>query len=311
MWGQRNSHALCTEGLFRLSSSAEELKAIKLRFDNDGDADVAGASVHAVANLLKAYLREMPSPLLSHSRYFDIVHSQHHRTAAAKAEALCQIIQQLTPIRRRLLSALVQLCRQVALFSDDNKMPLPNLMIVLMPNILRAPADDILTEMANAKEGSEAIMMILQGFHIDDDLNVYITTKEGIDKAVSEAEAVHWRQVDELETAVLVDPTDITKWRQLGATRFMRGLSSAAIEAYTRALELDPQSYEVRLEMAVIYEEMGERALAKDSYKESARLKPESVQVMQSMTSFLDKNGLLPRESKEMETSVFPDPRFR
>ena len=38
-------------------------------------------------------------------------------------------------------------------------------------------------------------------------------------------------------------------------------------------------SYEVRLEMAVIYEEMGERALAKDSYKESARLKPESVQV--------------------------------
>ena len=56
------------EGIFRLSGSTMTIKQLRERFNNEGDVDLLSDpthyDVHAVASLLKAYLRELPNTVL-------------------------------------------------------------------------------------------------------------------------------------------------------------------------------------------------------------------------------------------------------
>ena len=58
------------EGIFRLSGSTITIKQLRERFNNEGDVDLVGEEahydVHAVASLLKAYLRELPTTVLGY-----------------------------------------------------------------------------------------------------------------------------------------------------------------------------------------------------------------------------------------------------
>jgi hypothetical protein len=69
-----------TEGIFRLSGAASAVQALKQRLDtatafapdmSDWPRLVQGLSVdgHAVAGVLKLYLRELPDPLLTRHLY--------------------------------------------------------------------------------------------------------------------------------------------------------------------------------------------------------------------------------------------------
>ena len=57
------------EGIFRLSGSTNVIRQLKERFDAEGDVNLLQSSefydVHAVAGLLKQYLRDLPPPLLT------------------------------------------------------------------------------------------------------------------------------------------------------------------------------------------------------------------------------------------------------
>ena len=58
------------EGIFRMSGSNTLIKNLKTRFNAEGDIDLLGSDepyydVHAVASLLKGYLRELPQPILT------------------------------------------------------------------------------------------------------------------------------------------------------------------------------------------------------------------------------------------------------
>lgn len=57
------------EGIFRLSGSAHVIRQLKERFDAEGDVNLLQSSdcsdPHAIAGLLKQYLRELPPPLLT------------------------------------------------------------------------------------------------------------------------------------------------------------------------------------------------------------------------------------------------------
>lgn len=62
------------EGLFRIPGSLSEVKRLKMGFET-GLCDLTDRvrDPHAVAGTLKAYLRELPDPLLSHSLYSELI----------------------------------------------------------------------------------------------------------------------------------------------------------------------------------------------------------------------------------------------
>lgn len=66
------------EGIFRLSGSNVVIKGLRDRFNNEGDFDFLADDnyydVHAVASLLKLYLRELPSSILTRELHLDFLH---------------------------------------------------------------------------------------------------------------------------------------------------------------------------------------------------------------------------------------------
>lgn len=65
------------EGIFRLSGSNVVIKALRERFNTEGDVDFLADDhyydVHAVASLLKLYLRELPSTVLTRELHLDFL----------------------------------------------------------------------------------------------------------------------------------------------------------------------------------------------------------------------------------------------
>ena len=69
--------AASEEGIFRLSGSNVVIKSLRHRFDAEGDvnflADDQHYDIHAVASLLKMYLRELPSSVLTRELHLDFL----------------------------------------------------------------------------------------------------------------------------------------------------------------------------------------------------------------------------------------------
>jgi hypothetical protein len=63
------ARGLTTEGIYRLSGFAEEIEAIKMAFDKDGEkADLSQEkypNVNVITGALKSYLRLLPIPLIT------------------------------------------------------------------------------------------------------------------------------------------------------------------------------------------------------------------------------------------------------
>ena len=66
------------EGIFRLSGSSVVIKSLRERFNSEGDVNFLAESqyydVHAVASLLKMYLRELPASVLTRELHLDFLH---------------------------------------------------------------------------------------------------------------------------------------------------------------------------------------------------------------------------------------------
>lgn len=72
----RAKRAISEEGIFRLSGSNIVIKGLRDRFNNEGDIKLLDGQyydVHAVASLLKLYLRELPSSILTRELHLDFL----------------------------------------------------------------------------------------------------------------------------------------------------------------------------------------------------------------------------------------------
>jgi RalA-binding protein 1 len=71
-------NAVSEEGLYRLSGSNSTMKALKERFNQEGDVQLLAAKeeydVHVVAGLLKMWLRELPTSVLTREHRMDFLH---------------------------------------------------------------------------------------------------------------------------------------------------------------------------------------------------------------------------------------------
>ncbi|KAK3507416.1 hypothetical protein QTP70_019653 [Hemibagrus guttatus] len=141
---------LHVEGLFRVPGNSIRQQALRelLNSGADVDLDTGDYHPHDAATLLKAFLGELPEPLLTHRHYhahlkiaeITLFDERGNKTSMPnkerQIEALQLLFMLLPPANRSLLKLLLDLLYQTAKQQDKNKMSAFNLALMFAPHII-------------------------------------------------------------------------------------------------------------------------------------------------------------------------------
>ncbi|MCJ1399684.1 hypothetical protein MMC11_002886 [Xylographa trunciseda] len=127
------------EGIFRLSGSNVVIKALRERFNVEGDIDLLAQGqyydVHAVASLLKLYLRELPTTVLTRELHLDFLQVLELEDKPSKIEAYNVLVHKLPLANWTLVRALSAFLISIVNKSNINKMSVRNVGIVFSPTL--------------------------------------------------------------------------------------------------------------------------------------------------------------------------------
>ncbi len=89
--------AASEEGIYRLSGSSAVIKGLKDRFNAEGDVDLLAESYdpHAVAGLLKTFLRELPSSVLTRELHMEFMRVNDLANRAQRIDELGRLVSML------------------------------------------------------------------------------------------------------------------------------------------------------------------------------------------------------------------------
>lgn len=122
-------NAIAEEGIFRLSGSNTVIRSLKERFNTEGDVnlitDDTYYDVHAVASLLKLYLRELPASILTRDLHLDFLHTLDI-VGNDKIVVLNALVNRLPRPNRALLEALSAFMLLIVNNVGVNKMSVRN-----------------------------------------------------------------------------------------------------------------------------------------------------------------------------------------
>ncbi|CAK4034556.1 Rho-type GTPase-activating 2 [Lecanosticta acicola] len=154
-------NAIAEEGIFRLSGSNTVIRALKDRFNAEGDvnllADENYYDVHAVASLLKMYLRELPASILTRDLHLDFLKCLEI-SGDEKVIAINNLVNRLPAANRALLEALSAFMLLVVNNVEANKMNVRNLGVVFSPTLnLPGPLISLLVEEQRTIFGPELV----------------------------------------------------------------------------------------------------------------------------------------------------------
>ncbi|KAI1151044.1 hypothetical protein F4825DRAFT_376410 [Nemania diffusa] len=132
-------NAIMEEGIFRLSGSNLVIKQLRERFNQEGDVnlitDETYYDIHAVASLLKLYLRELPTTILTRDLHMQFVAVTEMVNHPEKIAALSELVQRLPLANETLLKYLIAFMIKIINHSDMNKMTVRNVGIVFSPTL--------------------------------------------------------------------------------------------------------------------------------------------------------------------------------
>ncbi|KAG6890294.1 hypothetical protein C0995_009500 [Termitomyces sp. Mi166 len=127
------------EGIYRLSGSSAVIKNLKDRFNMEGDVDLLASDEywdpHAIAGLLKSFLRELPASILTrdlHLRFLAVIDFVNPQE---RIRELSQLIAALPLANYSLLRALTAHLILIVQNSSVNKMTMRNVGIVFSPTL--------------------------------------------------------------------------------------------------------------------------------------------------------------------------------
>ncbi|KAJ8712771.1 hypothetical protein PYW08_008075 [Mythimna loreyi] len=130
-----------SEGIYRVSGFADEIEALKMAFDRDGEAaDLSVYSnINVVAGTLKLYLRLLPVPLITYEVHPKLVQAIQMKSQAQQIAALRECLDSLPPAHFNCLQYMVQHLHRVSQQADVNKMSAHNLSTVFAPTLVATP----------------------------------------------------------------------------------------------------------------------------------------------------------------------------
>lgn len=131
--------AILEEGIFRLSGSNVVIKQLRERFNTEGDinlvTDEQYYDIHAVASLLKLYLRELPTTILTRDLHLEFLSTTEMQDRKEKVAALSELAQRLPQANATLLKYLISFLIKIINNADINKMNVRNVGIVFSPTL--------------------------------------------------------------------------------------------------------------------------------------------------------------------------------
>ncbi|KAI8082861.1 uncharacterized protein BX664DRAFT_301325 [Halteromyces radiatus] len=133
--------AIYEEGIYRLSGSAVKIKALRREFDEKGDVNLLTSEehqdcdVHAISGLLKLWLRELPSNVLTQNLLKEFLPVIDMVDRDECINELGRLISMLPLANYTLLRALTAHLLRVVQNADTNKMTLRNIGIVFSPTL--------------------------------------------------------------------------------------------------------------------------------------------------------------------------------
>ncbi|PNS20558.1 hypothetical protein CAC42_6008 [Sphaceloma murrayae] len=135
----RAKDAINEEGIFRMSGSNLVIRGLKERFNTEGDVHLLAPGeqmydIHAVASLLKLYLRELPSTILTRDLHLDFA-ACLELDGKTKLEAFNILVNRLPEPNRELLEKLTAFLREIVDNEAVNKMNVRNVGIVFSPTL--------------------------------------------------------------------------------------------------------------------------------------------------------------------------------
>ncbi|KAK3300803.1 uncharacterized protein B0H64DRAFT_316110 [Chaetomium fimeti] len=132
-------NAIFEEGIFRLSGSNLVIKQLRERFNVEGDinllTDEQYYDIHAIASLLKMYLRELPSTILTNDLRTQFIAVTEMTNQKEKMAALGELVERLPQANAALLKYLISFLIKIIDHSDVNKMTVRNVGIVFSPTL--------------------------------------------------------------------------------------------------------------------------------------------------------------------------------
>ncbi|KAI9053261.1 hypothetical protein LZ554_002228 [Drepanopeziza brunnea f. sp. 'monogermtubi'] len=149
------------EGIFRLSGSNVLIKQLRERFNVEGDVNLVAEDqyydIHAIASLLKLYLRELPNTILTRELHLDFVGVTELRVVKEKISALRGLVHRLPRANNALLRYLASFLINIINNADINKMTVRNVGIVFSPTLnIPAPVFALFLQQYDGIFGEEA-----------------------------------------------------------------------------------------------------------------------------------------------------------
>ncbi|RCI15458.1 hypothetical protein L249_3389 [Ophiocordyceps polyrhachis-furcata BCC 54312] len=127
------------EGIFRLSGSNVVIKQLRERFNTENDVnlltDEQYYDIHAVASLLKLYLRELPTMILTRDLQREFLATTEMTDRQEKIAALSELAKRLPRANATLLKYLISFLIKIINNASVNKMNARNVGIVFSPTL--------------------------------------------------------------------------------------------------------------------------------------------------------------------------------
>jgi len=130
--------AVNEEGIFRLSGSNIVIKGLRDRFNTEGDIKLLDGQyydVHAVASLLKLYLRELPASILTRELHLDFLKVLDMSERNKKIQTFNVLVHKLPAANFELLRQLSSFLIEIVDNAGLNKMTVRNVGIVFAPTL--------------------------------------------------------------------------------------------------------------------------------------------------------------------------------
>ncbi|KAI5989328.1 hypothetical protein EDD15DRAFT_2171667 [Pisolithus albus] len=127
------------EGIYRLSGSSAVIKGLRDRFNTEGDVDLLGSDEywdpHAIAGLLKSFMRELPASILTRELHMKFLAVMDFVQPQERIRELSFLIASLPIANYSLLRALTAHLILIVQNSAYNKMTMRNVGIVFSPTL--------------------------------------------------------------------------------------------------------------------------------------------------------------------------------
>ncbi|XP_061234101.1 T-cell activation Rho GTPase-activating protein [Neopsephotus bourkii] len=131
-----------TEGIFRKAANEKARKELKEDLNKGMNVDLKSRSVHLLAVVLKDFLRNIPSKLLSANLYEKWMQALEKPSKQEKIEELKEVAEKLPRPNLALLKHLLSLLHHISQNAETSRMDSSNLAICVGPNMLSPETDN-------------------------------------------------------------------------------------------------------------------------------------------------------------------------